>query len=146
MSIIIDGMDQSKTNIPLFSRRTSTRVISQRLIGVKVHEHGNWVYLVDENEKVGANLMVEVLRLTLLDLETLGKLPHVNPTLYLQLDNCSENKNKVLFVYLADLVARQIFEEICVGFLMVGHTHEDPDQAFSHVGRFFRKHSYFHRP
>ena len=44
MSIIIDGMDQSKTNIPLFSRRTSTRVISQRLIGVKVHGHGNWVY------------------------------------------------------------------------------------------------------
>ena len=46
-------------------------VISQHLIGVKVHGHGNWVYLVDENVKGGANLMVEVLRLTLLDLETL---------------------------------------------------------------------------
>ena len=130
MSIIIDGMDQSKTNIPLFSRRTSTRVISQRLIGVKVHGHGNWVYLVDENVKGGANLMVEVLRLTLLDLETLGKLPHVNPTLYLQLDNCSENKNKVLFGFISHLVSKGVFAEAYIGFLMVGHTHEDIVQFF----------------
>ena len=41
--------------------------------------------------------MSEILRLTLLDLEKQNKLPTVNPILYLQLDNCSENKNKVLF-------------------------------------------------
>ena len=139
MSIIIDGMDQSKTNIPLFSRRTSTRVISQRLIGVKVHGHGNWVYLVDENVKGGANLMVEVLRLTLLDLETLGKLPHVNPTLYLQLDNCSENKNKVLFGFISHLVSKGVFAEAYIGFLMVGHTHEDIDQFFSIISAHLRK-------
>ena len=71
--------------------------------------------------KGGANLMTEILRLILLDLEERGKLPTVSRTLYLHLDNCSENNTKVLFGYLADLVDRQIFEEICVGFRMVGH-------------------------
>ena len=118
MSIIIDRMDQSKTNIPLFSRslRTSIWVISQRLIGVKVHGHGNWVYLVDENVKGGANLMVKVLRLTLLDLETLGKLPHVNPTLYLQLDNCSENKNKVLLDLFHTLCQKVYSQRLTLAF------------------------------
>ena len=127
LSIIIDGMDQSKTNVPLFSRKTSGRVISQRLVGVKVHGHGNWVYLVDENVRGGANLMVEVLRRTLLDFERLGKLPSANPILYLQLDNCSENKNKVLFGFISDLVSKEVFAEAHIGFLMVGYTHGDID-------------------
>ena len=139
LSIIIDGMDQSKTNVPLFSRKTSGRVISQRLIGVKVHGHGNWVYLVDENVKGGANLMVEVLRRTLLDLEKMGKLPTVNPILYLQLDNCSENKNKVLFSFVSHLVSKEVFAEAYIGFLMVGHTHEDIDQFFSIIAAHLRK-------
>jgi len=97
MSIIMDGMDQSKTSVPLYARRTSDRVLGFRLVGVKVHGVGEYVFLTDPNVKGGANLMTEILRLTLLDLEERGKLPTVNPTLYLQLDNCSENKNKVLF-------------------------------------------------
>ena len=75
--------------------------------------------------------MVEVLRRTLLDLESLGKLPSANPILYLQLDNCSENKNKVLFGFISDLVSKEVFAEAHIGFLMVGHTHEDIDQFFS---------------
>jgi hypothetical protein len=37
LSIIIvnDGMDQAKTNVPLYSRKTSERVLTQRLLGVK---------------------------------------------------------------------------------------------------------------
>ena len=42
----------------------------------------------------GGNLISEVLRLTLNDLETRGELPHEDPVLYLQVDNCGENKNK----------------------------------------------------
>ena len=33
--------------------------------------------------------------------------------------------------YLKYLVAARVFESIEVGFLPVGHTHEDVDQAFS---------------
>ena len=52
--------------------------------------------------------------------------------LLLQLDNCgSENKNRFLFAYLSLLVARGTFKMIQVGFLMVGHTHEDIDAMFS---------------
>ena len=83
--------------------------------------------------------MAEILRLTLPDLQQQNKLPTVNPTLYLQLDNCSENKNKVLFGFLSGLVHRQVFEEIYVDFLMAGHTHENIDQFFSIISSWLRK-------
>ena len=52
--------------------------------------------------------------------------------LYLQLDNCAgENKNRYVFAFLSLLVAKGIFKQIYVGFLMVGHTHEDVDAMFS---------------
>ena len=52
--------------------------------------------------------------------------------LLLQLDNCAkENKNWYLFSYLSLLVARGVFKTIQLGFLMVGHTHEDIDAMFS---------------
>ena len=124
LSIIMDGMDQSKTSVPLYSRRSSDRALGFRLIGVRVHGIGDYVFLLDSTVKGGANLMSEILRLTLLDLEKQNKLPTVNPILYLQLDNCSENKNKVLFGFLSDLVSRHMLEEVQVGFLMVGHTHK----------------------
>ena len=75
LSIIIDGMDQAKTNVPLYSRKTSERVLTQRLLGVKVHGIGNWVFLVDSTVRGGGNLITEVLRRTLLEVEKLGKLP-----------------------------------------------------------------------
>jgi len=51
-----------------------------------------YVFLLDSNVKGGANLMSEILRLTLFDLEKRNELPTVNPILYLLLDNCSQNK------------------------------------------------------
>jgi len=50
------------------------------------------VFLLDSTVKGGANLMSEILRLTLFDLEKRNELPTVNPILYLLLDNCSQNK------------------------------------------------------
>src|SRR5450759_4357477 len=53
--------------------------------------------------------------------------------LKLQLDNAlGDNKNRYMFAYLSLLTARQVFEEIIVGFLIVGHTHEDVDAMFGH--------------
>ena len=46
--------------------------------------------------------------------------------LYLQLDNSAkDNKNKYLMAFLSLLTTRGVFKEIQVGFLLVGHTHED---------------------
>ena len=54
------------------------------------------------------------------------------PCLYLQLDNCSsENNNRYVFSFLSLLVVKGIFKQVYVGFLMVGHTHEDVDAMFS---------------
>ena len=110
-----------------------------RFVGVKVHGIGEYVYLVDTTVKGGANLMIEILRRTLLDLETCQTLPTRNSILYLQLDNCSDNKNKVLFGFLADLVDRLVFDKVHVGFLMVGHTHEDIDQFFSIISAWLKR-------
>ena len=46
----------------------------------------------------------------------------------LQLDNeASDNKNRYLFMFLSLLAALGVFNTIEVGFLLVGHTHEDID-------------------
>jgi hypothetical protein len=60
-----------------------------------------------------------------------GTLP---PILCIQADNCArENKNKFLFGLCATLVGLGYFEEVRVGFLLVGHTHSDIDQRFSSI-------------
>ncbi len=72
------------------------------------------------------------------------KLPR---TLLLQLDNCgSENKNRYVFAYLSLLVARGVFDTVQLGFLMVGHTHEDIDALFSRFSEKLRKQSIFTFP
>ena len=73
--------------------------LTQHVIGVKVHGIGNFVYVCDETVRGGGNLIIEVLRQTLLHVETIGKLPYINPVLYLQIDNCGENKNNTLFAF-----------------------------------------------
>ena len=77
----------------------------------------------------------------------LESLKHVEPgagrgavplpkNLYLQLDNSAkDNKNPYLMAFLSMLTARGVFKEIQVGFLLVGHTHEDIDAYFSHLSK-----------
>jgi hypothetical protein len=56
------------------------------------------------------------------------------PILCIQADNCArENKNKFLFGLCAALMGLGYFEEVRVGFLLVGHTHSDIDQQFSSI-------------
>ncbi|KAG0594344.1 hypothetical protein M758_UG068900 [Ceratodon purpureus] len=53
--------------------------------------------------------------------------------LYLQLDNSAkDNKNRFLLAFCSLLTARRIFKEVTVGFLIVGHTHQDINAYFSH--------------
>src|SRR5665213_2811165 len=48
-----------------------------------------------------------------------------------QLDNCAkDNKSRFVFAYWSLLVAKGIFKEVFVSFLMVGHTHDDIDASF----------------
>ena len=81
----------------------------------------------------GANIAIEILRLTLMKLaELLAERNQKIPKhLALQGDNCGENKNKYMFAYLSLLVEMCIFDTISFSFLIVGHTHCIIDQWFS---------------
>ena len=130
LSIIIDGMDQKKTDVPRWAGKIpgwadTLPTYRQRVMGVKVHWKGRcfaYLFLADVLVAGGANLVVECLRQVLVDLQRVSPLPSV---LYLQVDNCSENKNRTLFGFLDYLVHRKIFRKVKIGFLMTGHTHED---------------------
>ena len=119
MVVTLDGMDQSKTNIPDHNTSESNPSLTVRVIGALVHtfQKLSYAFLVTDFTKE-TNTNIEVLRRVLDDQ---AKLP---PTLVLQLDNTSqENKNSHLFTFLAELVEAGIFENIIVNFLPVGHTH-----------------------
>ena len=55
--------------------------------------------------------------------------------LFLQLDNSAnlDNKNRYVMAFCSLLTARRVFKEVTVGFLVVGHTHEDIDAHFSYL-------------
>jgi hypothetical protein len=114
--ISLDGMDQSKTNLPRFANGDAPTYVTARIIGALVQGAVKraYAYLVTDFSKE-TNTMVEVLRRTLDDQD---RLP---PTLILQLDNtCQENKNSHLFAFLGELVETKIFKEVIINFLPVG--------------------------
>jgi hypothetical protein len=54
------------------------------------------------------------------------------PTLRIHADYCGkENKNQYMFGMCVALVGLGYFAEISLGFLLVGHTHEEINQKFS---------------
>lgn len=86
-----------------------------------------------------SNVTIEVLQrvLTIIEQQK-GTLPS---KLCLQMDNCArENKNQYVLAYLSWLVQRQVFQEVELSFLPVGHTHEDIDQLFSRLAVYLRGH------
>ena len=59
--------------------------------------------------------------------------------LFLQLDNfAKDNKNRYVMAFSSLLTARRIFKEVTVGFLVVGHTHEDIDAHFSYLSKLLK--------
>ena len=59
--------------------------------------------------------------------------------LFLQLDNSAkDNKNRYVMAFCSLLTVRRIFKEVTVGFLVVGHTHEDIDAHFSYLSKLLK--------
>ncbi len=50
-------------------------------------------------------------------------------------DCVKDNKNKYLLAFLSLLMAKEMFEEVKLGFLVVGHTHEDIDGCFGYLSK-----------
>ena len=80
-----------------------------------------WIdYLHEHDSNQVATSLMKVIRKFK---DARGLLP---PTLRIQSNNYwRENKNKYIFGLCSMLVGLQIFEEVEMGFLLVGHTHED---------------------
>lgn len=139
LSIIIDGMDQNKTNVPHVVREAkgmdSLEKVNVHVTGFIAHGYMHAIYTWLDNFAKDPNMTMTILMEGLNDLRRLygpeWKMPR---KLYLQLDNpTGENKNKFTIMFLACLVFFAVFDKIKLSFLLVGHTHEDIDQFFSRL-------------
>ena len=96
-------------------------------------------YLTLHND---GNLIIIILQYVLREWEE--RIPLI---LFLQLDNTlRENKNNLVFTYLNILVRKLILKKIKIGFLIVGHTHNNIDQIFSKFSMKLNKVKYFSLP
>ena len=132
LSIIMDGMDQSKLNLPhtKVPWKDQSDFCETKITGVLVHGKTFRVYVSEPQVKSDSNLSLHCLHDTIMSQLDEGELPEV---LYLQVDGGSENKNQWVLMYLAMLLKLRIFKKIKMQFLPVGHTHEDIDQCFSRI-------------
>ncbi|GBG68117.1 hypothetical protein CBR_g2668 [Chara braunii] len=144
---IIDGMDQSNTILPHFTRVPKDSKLKEGNF-VKVHVVGAKVLgllsnasatVFFDNFKSNSNCM-----LTVLHRQLLVPFPRV---LYLTLYNTSkENKNKFVLSYRVFFVKMRVFSKVKLNFRLVGHTHEDIDQMFSCFSRKLAAHGAFDLP
>ena len=59
--------------------------------------------------------------------------------LYLQLDNSAkDNKNRYVMAFCSLLIARRVFKEVTIGFLIVGHTHKDIDAHITYLSKLLK--------
>ena len=144
LSMIVDGADQSKHNLPHAAQKShgsdAPFKIKMHLLGVLVHGVGTYAYTCPGHIAQGHNVTIQAIWDTLVHiLSVRGKLPK---TMFLQLDNTTKScKGKYVHGFLAMLVQKGVFDKIVVGFLPVGHTHEDIDQFFGCIARLLRHNS-----
>ena len=114
ISVIMDGMDQSKTDLPHLVRKNKAAcnmwVLRTHVTGVLVHGRRSYAFVDTQMWPHDSNLSMNILLAILVDQCKVDGLP---PTLFLQLDNCfRENKNQYVFGFLALLVQKKIFKEV----------------------------------
>jgi hypothetical protein len=147
-----DGMTQYTCQTPKFPHQSKgDKVIDTRIVGIEVvcgPIKTVLVYRTDELVSGGANITIEMTRQALIDVTILlrqrGLL--VPRTLWLQFDNCGDNKNKEFFAYYSLLVESYSFDEIEIAFLIVGHTHASIDQYFSVISKAIKKAKFIGTP
>ena len=156
ISIVIDGMDQVKTYIPIWcSFRTARETdkmqsfnkVGQALIGVRVCMKLKdpvtrlFLFMCDSAIQKDSNSTIECINRTLnIILPEYARLNLKPPSmLHVQMDNARDNKSKYVMAYLTDLTMRKIFTRVSVNFLMVGHTHCNVDHHFGQIADVLRE-------
>jgi len=100
VSLIIDGMDQKKTELPQFYYETkqNTAKLKIHVVGIIVHGVKTYGYFHTPEFLCDSNITIECLSRTILDL---GLEYFHGKTLYIQMDNtCKDNKNERLHFFL----------------------------------------------
>jgi len=128
--IILDGMDQAKfmwPRSPFFSSHEFDNYSRPRLHiwGALVHGYGVFLTVSHADVFKGGSTTVEFLMMVLETLTAEGLDLH-DHHVHVQLDNTSgSNKNNTLLAWAAAMCASVIVGSLSIGFLRVGHTHED---------------------
>ena len=129
VSIVCDcASSQKQGTLPSFGARAPKRYgTAQKLeckaMGLQIHGIWSAMLLFPGCVPHGANMTVETLDIALKKLnDEYGCLP---PVVYIQLDNCSDNKSKTVLAYLYDLRRRGLLSKVTTCMLIVGHTHID---------------------
>ncbi len=138
LSIVADGMDQSKFKLP---RNTSASKDLEglwrpqaHLFGITVHGVAEMFFLTSEDMKKNASATVEQLSVALERTNDIlqARNARMPQHIAIQMDNCiRENKNTTMLLWAAVLVCRKVFASISLNFFTVGHTHLDQDQRFT---------------
>ncbi len=59
------------------------------------------------------------------------------------MDKCvRDNKNRHVLTFLSLLSMKDVFENVKLGFLVVGHTHEDIDGCFRYLSKNLEENNY----
>lgn len=137
MSIIIDGMDQAKCNVPYGGSQSAfSKALPQHITGVKEHGVQLCLYRTVLTVSKGADLTIHCI---LLQLEGFKKRHGYYPEkLYVQVDGGSENANRYVLGLLELLVVKRICRDVWYTRLPTGHTHEDIDACFGVIWSTFR--------
>ena len=124
-------MDNSKSYLPHYLEHSKDQVQKERLPSkiTGCTMYNGWYekkrkvvfYINHDIFENGSNMIITTIYLLLHEfIKDHKALPR---KLRLNLDNCwKENKNRYLFSFLASLVELNIFEEISIDYLLVGHT------------------------
>jgi hypothetical protein len=134
LSLIIDGMQQSHSKIPYLGNQKEfgAEAVQQHIQGAKQHGFAKTFYRTFPHVKNGGNLAMTCLLDEIISRAKYCRKHNLDfpSILLLQVDGGPENTSKAFFAFLELLLRLNIFDEIYVNRLPVGHTHEDIDALF----------------
>jgi hypothetical protein len=143
--VIIDGWDSCKTVIPSYGELQGelegkykwflkTKLTGVLFVGYKLYMLRTFPWV-----QTGANLTVTAFMYALAHLQSFANIDkpgqessttHLPPQLHLAVDGGPENINKTMFGFAASLILSNVFQQVTMSRLPVGHTHNQLDQCF----------------
>lgn len=146
-----DNLDKRKTRMILLGRELKGHgiddvyFVNATLGVVPVAGVGNYVFIAAPHLPDNANLALEMVHLTLMDVTARYASRHADNGKYqgpaefdLQVDGCSVNKNLTKMGYMAWLCATRQMTLCSDNYMIVGHTHDLMDSILAIISRWIK--------